>query len=121
MKDKSITQLRTIAQGLGVSDVFALSRAHLIQGIEAKHKELIPPAPIVIPAPVYDVRLMTAAPAQMCDKDTLRQMLEPYIKRGLNVEIGDETWKFRFGKKMDTGTLRMPLRIALKKAAEVLS
>jgi hypothetical protein len=33
----------------------------------------------------------------------------------------DEMWKFSFGKKNDSGTLRMPLRIALMKAQEVLA
>lgn len=122
LNEKTLTELRTIAQGLGVGDIFSKSPNQLIQDIELKHKELIPqpkiPAPPLAP---YDARLMTAQPGAMCDKESLMELLEPYIKRGLKVEIGDENWKFSFGKKNDMGTLRMPLRTALKKAAEVLS
>ena len=55
------------------------------------------------------------------DKAQLMELLEPYIKRGLKVVISDETWRFSRGNKNDSGTLRMPIRIALKKAAEVLA
>ena len=121
LNDKSLTELRNIAHGLGVSDIFSKSRNHLIQDIERKHEELIPREKIIIPLPPYDARLMTGTPNQMCDKEALMELLEPYIKRGLKVSIENETWKFSCGKKMDSGNLRMPLRIALLKAAEVLN
>lgn len=121
LDQKSLTELRTIAQGLGVSDIFSKAPNQLIQDIERKHKELIPQEKIAIPLPHYDARLMTATPGEMCSKEVLLDLLTPYIKRGLKVELGDETWKFSFGKKTDTGTLRMPLRTAIKKAQEVLA
>lgn len=121
LADKSFTELRTIAQGLGVTDIFSKSVPQLIQDIEQKHSDLIPVEKIIIPQSPYDARLMNARPNEMCDKNALLVLLEPYIKRGLKVIIGDDTWRFSFGNKNDTGTLRMPLRIALKKAAEVLS
>jgi len=121
LKDKSLTELRDIAQGLGVDDIFSKSLPQLIQDVEKKHKDLIPLPKIEIPQPQYDARLMTAAPNEMCNKDALMELLEPYIKRGLKVEIGEEAWKFSRGNKNDSGTLRMPLRVALKKAAEVLA
>lgn len=121
LKEKSLTELRTIAQGLGVTGIFAKSQAHLIQDIEKKHKELIPPEKVIIPKPEYDARLMNKPPARMCDKDALLDLLKPYIARGLKVKIEDEMWNFSCGKKQDMGTLRMPLKIALKKAEEVLN
>lgn len=121
LNDKTLTELRNIAQGLGINEIFSKAPNQLMQDIEQKHKQLIPPPSIPLPAPHYDARLMTAAPGVMCDKDSLMELLQPYIKRGLKVDIGDETWKFSFGKKVDTGTLRMPLRTALRKAGEVLA
>jgi len=115
LNEKSLTELRTIAQGLGVEEIFTKSHAHLVQDIEKKHGELIPKEKIVVP-----VQYKMLPTGDKCDKGELMQFLEPYIKRGLKVVIGDETWKFSFGKKNDSGTLRMPLRIALRKAAEVL-
>lgn len=121
LDQKTLTELRTIAQGLGVSDIFSKSVPELMQDIEKKHKDLIPPEKIVIPPPIYDARLMTQQPAMTCNKDELMELLQPFIQRGLKVFLGEETWRFSFGKKHDTGTLRMPIRIALKKAQEVLS
>lgn len=116
LEKKTLTELRTIAQGLGVEGIFSKSKAHLQQEIEKRHGELIPKGKIVIP-----VEYKMLPTSNMCDKDKLMELLEPYISRGLRVEIGDETWKFSRGNKNDSGTLRMPLRIALMKAAEVLA
>lgn len=115
LKEKSLTELRTIAQGLGVVDIFSKSLPHLIQAIEKKHSDLIPKEKIVIP-----VEYRTLPSGDICDKVLLMELLEPYIKRGLKVVIGEETWKFSFANKEDSGTLRMPLRVALKKAQETL-
>ncbi len=87
-----------------------------MQDIEKRHGELIPKEKIVIP-----VEYRTLPTGSTCNKDELMQLLEPYIQRGLKVIIGDETWKFSCGKKNDSGNLRMPIKIALRKAAEVLT
>ncbi len=116
LKKKSLTELRTIAQGLGVEDIFSKSLAHLKQEIEKKHGELIPKEKIVIP-----VEYKTLPTGNIIDKEELMELLQPYIARGLKVIISDETWKFSLGKRNDSGTLRMPVRIALKKAQEILN
>ena len=116
LNDKSLTELRTIANGLGIKDIFSKSPAVLIHDIEVKHSALIPKEKIIVP---IEYRLISST--DMCDKDELLELLEPYIQRGLKVFIGDETWRFSFGNKNDSGTLRMPYKIALKKAAEVLA
>lgn len=121
LNSKSITELRTIATGLGVGDIFAKTAIQLIHDIEIKHRGLIPQEKIEVPVSPYDARLMTQTPGEMCNKESLMELLEPFIRRGLKVVLGDETWKFSFGKKMDTGTLRMPLRTALRKAQDVLA
>ena len=116
LEKKTLTELRTIAQGLGVTEIFSKSKAHLLQGIEQKHKDLIPVEKIIIP-----IEYKTLPSGKMSDKEQLMDLLQPYIKRGLKVVIEEETWRFSFGRKSDSGTLRMPLRIALKKAQEILS
>lgn len=116
LHEKTLTELRTIAHGLGVDEIFTKTPAVLIHDIEVKHSALIPKEKIVIPV---EYRLISST--DMCDKTELLELLEPYIKRGLKVVIGEDTWRFSFGNRNDTGTLRMPIRIALKKAAEILS
>lgn len=117
LKDKSLTELRTIAHGLGVSDIFSKAPHQLIQDIEQKNKDLIPrPSP-----PPPQLQFINARATDMCDAVNLRELLQPFIDRGLSVEINDEGWKFWKGIKMDTGTLKMPLKTVLRKAQEVLS
>ena len=116
LKDKSLTELRNIAHGLGVDDIFSKSVAHLIQDVEKKHGELIPQPKIVVPVEYRAIPL-----GDMIDKDELLGLLKPYTDRGLKVSFTDDTWRYSFGNKNDSGTLRMPYKIALKKAAEVLA
>lgn len=121
LEAKSLTQIRNIAHVLGVKDIFVKTSAELIQEIHAKNNDFAPKAKVHVPLPPYDARLMTAKPNAMCDKNQLMALLQPFIERGLKVELKEETWHYRYGIKNDSGTLRMPLRTALKKAQEILS
>lgn len=120
LSSKSLTELRGIAQALSVPDVFQKDKAHLIQAIELKQAAAVPVPKPEIPKPQYDARLMTKPPSRKSDPNSLAPLLAPYIERGLQVEYTDEMWKMRFGIKTDQGTLRMPLRIVLKCADELM-
>jgi len=48
---KSLTELRQIAQGYGVSDLFQKTDIQLKQAISLKQKEMQPKPEIVIPKP----------------------------------------------------------------------
>jgi len=114
--DKTLTELRVIAQGLGVKDITTLTRAALEQEIKSKSTSL---AEQKIELPQVVVKQV--ANITYCDKDELMECLQPFITRGLNVTIADNMWRFSFGNKCDTGTMTMPIRLALKKAQDVLS
>jgi hypothetical protein len=117
--EKSVTELREIAQGLGVGDVFTKTIPQLMQDIEQKHKDLMP-APKIEPAIPNDGRFRSGKPSEECSEAALLEVLEPYIARGLKVSFKDGMWRMSFGVKNDTGTMRMPLRIAAMKARDVL-
>lgn len=116
MKDKSVTELREIALSLGVGDVFSLTTPQLMQEIELKHKELIPTKEVV-PEPVY-IKANMDSPEWT--ESELLSALQPYIERGLKVSFKDGMWRFSHGIKNDTGNMRMPMKIAIKKAVEIL-
>jgi hypothetical protein len=116
---KSIVQLRSIAQGYGVKDIFSLDEAKLRQAIEMKQVELQPAPVVVVPKPEYDARLMTKPPSKKSERDEAMKMLKPYIDRGLSVRFTDEQWHMTFGKKTDQGTIRMPLRTLLRCAEKM--
>jgi len=120
LRDKSIHQLRAIAQGFGVKDLFKLDHAHLVQEIELKQQGMIPKETIEIPKPEYDARLMNKPPARLSDKEAIEGVLAPYVLKGLHLSFDHEHWTMRFGKKNDTGSLRMPLKTVLYCAGQIM-
>lgn len=121
LQDKSITELRTIAQGLGVAGILSKTSSQLISAIEAKKEtifEVKPPAPETI---IIDSRLRDAPPAESVTEDMLLEVLLPFINRGLIVEFPDEyTWEMINGKRTDTGTMAQPLRNVVRCAERIM-
>lgn len=119
---KSLHDLRVMAQAFGVENIFEKDAIHLAQEIEDKHilaaQELKQDPP---PIPQYDARLMTAEPSSRGDMQEIIDLLEPYIKMGLKLSFSEESWEMHSGKKMDTGSIRMPLRHILNCARNVVS
>lgn len=121
LEDKTIHQLRAIAQGFDIPDIFSKDRNQLVQAIELKRDKMIPEPSLTVPKPEYDARLMTAEPNAIVDQAELGRMLEPYISRGMHVDFPDEeSFEFRFANKSDTGNLRQPLRAILQCADRVM-
>jgi hypothetical protein len=121
MQGKSLTDLRGIAQGYGVVDVFKMTEAELRQAISLKQQDMQPKPKIEIPKPEYDARLMTKPPGKKSDRQLAEEMLAPYVARGLVVTFPTpEEWHMRMGKKEDTGTVRMPIRTLLSCADRMM-
>lgn len=114
LRNKSLTELRAIYQGYGGGkDIFHLTVDQLRQEIERKQQGMIPKEVIDIPRPEYDARLMDKPPAKKSDGDILRELLEPYIAKGMHLNITPEIWYISHGKKTDQGSMRMPPRHVL--------
>lgn len=122
LKDKSIVELRGIAQSFEVPDIFQKDQLQLIQAIEMKQKAMIPAPKIEIPKPEYDARLMEKPPSKKSHSYEANELLAPYIARGLKFSVidNDERWQMSFGKRTDEGTMRMPLKILLRCADKVM-
>lgn len=112
LQDKSLTDLRGIAQSFGVTDIFTKEKNALIQAIELKQQAIAPTPRIENPLPAYDGRLMTKAPSRKSSIQEAQDLLQPFIARGLNLrfEENGEYFYMSFGKKTDEGTMRQPLR-----------
>ena len=122
LREKSVTDLRSIAQGYGISDLFSKDKNALIQAIELKQQDMQPEAKVVIPRPEYDARLMTKPPSKKIRKEEdAYNLLKPYIDRGLVFTVDEERWYMRFKDKTDEGTKRMPLRVLLGCAEKLLA
>lgn len=121
MQNKSLHELRAIAQGYGISDVFSKTDNELRQLISLKQKEMQPKPVIEVPKPEYDARLMKRPPAKICTQDALRDLLKGHIARGMHLTFPTpEEWHMQWGKREDTGTMRQPLRCVLECANRLL-
>lgn len=120
MKNKSLHQLRGIAQSYAIPDIFAKDAKQLIQAIELKQQDMIPEPAIEIKQPEYDPRLMTKVPARKSDQQAVKELLAPFVKLGMHLTFDQEHWYMRHDKKTDEGTLRMPLRVILRCAERIM-
>lgn len=120
LRKRSIHDLRVMAQAFGVTDIFEKDAVHLAQEIELKQQKLIPPPVVLPPRPEYDARLMTKRPAQRTTATEVVEMLATHVKRGLKLSFENENWFMYSGIKSDTGSLRMPLRVILTCAENVM-
>lgn len=120
LRNKSIHDLRTIAQSFGVTDIFEKDIIHLAQEIEIKQQKLIPAHTVLPPKPEYDARLMTKPPARKSSIALITELVEPYIKLGLKLRFEEENWFMAYGDKNDSGSIRIPPRHVLNCAERLL-
>ena len=105
-----------------MDDIFTKEKRQLIQEIELKQGELVKEKLELPPIPEYDARLMTKRPRRQTDKDEILESLHDYVSIGLSLDFPtEETWRMRYGKKTDTGTIRQPIRAILKCAQRVMT
>jgi hypothetical protein len=119
--NKSLVELRGIAQSFNIPDIFQKDTIQLIQAIEMKQQGITPAPKVEIPRPEYDARLMTKPPSKRSDKEAMEELLAPHIARGLHFKVDEnaEWWSMSHGKRTDEGTMRMPLKTVLRCAEKL--
>ncbi len=114
---KNMTELRGIAQSLGVKNVFSLKKSQLIDKIKIKSSEVAadttPPRveTIIIEIPQEPVR----------EPDRLAEVLSEFISRGLRFNIKDTRWYMGFVGRTDEGGVDMPIRAIIKCAERLIN
>ena len=119
MLKKSLTELRGLAQSMGVKWSFGDDHASLKQKIAQRQTDLLPPPIQPVIAQPDDQRMRTLPPSKVSSEDMVRQLLEPYIARGLNVSFENDHFHFRYKERTDCGTLRQPPRVIVGCAARM--
>ena len=118
---KSIVELRGIAQAIGAKYSFGDDANKLQRAIDKRLAERIPEPPPLEESTPMDHRLRSKPPARGITQRQLDEALSDHKGRGLKLYFPkEETWQISFNKKHDSGTLRMPLRVILKCADEIL-
>lgn len=115
LANKSLVELRGIAQSLSIPDIFQKDSVQLVQAIELKQQSFAPAPKIEIP-----VHVVTVTDAMECTPEQVKAACKPFTDRGLHLSFTDTQWKMKHGKKADEGTLKMPIRIVIKCAQKVM-
>lgn len=112
LENKSLVELRAIYQGMGGKINWQDNKAKLIELITEKNAAtLTPPEPIYTP---HDQKLFTRPPAKASSQHELLALLQDHITKGLDLQFPTpESWSMRYYKQMDSGTMRMPLRVVV--------
>lgn len=112
LRNKSLTELRGIAQSFGIPVDFSKDAVQLAQAIEAKQKDMVPKPEA--PARPVDGRLTYKSPSRRTSKTEIVEVLAPYVDRGLRLEFpDDDSWTMALGNKNDSGNIRIPLRVVV--------
>ena len=119
LKDKSLTELRNIAQVIGIPDIFEKSSGQLLQLIEAAELGKTVD-PIEMP-PAFVGLTNERRLAPLLDPSTVVDMLAPWIKIGLKVRLEGDRWYLANGERTDEGSMRMPLRHVWQCAEKLMS
>lgn len=117
MHKKTMTQLRGLAQSMGVRWSFEDDKGSLIQKIALKQSEMLPLPVVQMPD---DQRLRIKPPSKVSDEETLMHLLQPYIEMGLKIEFADGRFYMSY-TRTDSGTLRQPPRVILDCAKRIMS
>lgn len=116
MKSKSLIELRGIAQSLNIPDIFQKDQVQLIQAIELKQQGFMPKPEAAIPHVIIVDKAKDTT-----DTNAIKNMLEPFIQRGLHLSFDATRWYMKHGKRTDEGTLTMPLRVVLRCAEKIFA
>lgn len=122
LENKSVTELRGMAQAFGVPDIFGKTAAQLRDAIEARTEkmaaEALPPIPERLP---YDARLLITHKDKTFQPTALVALLERHILTGLSLRFDEESWHMSYRGMTDCGSLRMPIRHAYAAAEKLMN
>ena len=109
LTDKTLTEVRELAQTLGIQDIFSKTRKKLEQEIALIQKPAdIAPEPIVV-----DIVQAEEFPVD--------DVLKPFIDRGLRYRVDNGRWYMAHGERTDEGSLDMPIAHIVRCAEKILA
>ena len=104
---KSMTEIRGLAQAIGVKFKFGDEKRHLIERIRAAVAVKLPETS---PIPAMNTKTAAKPQPKYCTQDEIKAALEQYFPIGLILTFPDqEHWHVRCGFREDSGSFNMPL------------
>lgn len=107
--DKTLTEIRELAQSLGVQDIFGKTRKKLEQ--EINNKQL--PEPVQSEPVQIDIIAAQELPVD--------DVLKPFIARGLHYMVQENRWYMAHGARTDEGSIDMPIAHIVRCAEKIMA
>jgi hypothetical protein len=121
LETKSLTELRGMYSAMGGNVSFSDSKTTLITKIGLRISDRMPKVEPIQTAVPSDQRLRTVAPARNMTQEQVAEALKPFTDAGLILSFPEhDSWQMTFGKKTDSGSLRVPLRVIVGCARSVM-
>jgi len=119
LSEKSLSELRGIAQALDVPSLFQLDKLRLIQAIELKQKTDVSREEKDLIDRIYFKQRDflresgTDGLGVVQAKETLTEVLRPFVDRGLRFWIDGDRWYMERGMKTDEGHVSTPINVVV--------
>jgi hypothetical protein len=116
LQKKSLTELRSLAQNMGMLPRLDIGKEHLIQEIQnyAGAKIMTPPRPIEI-----NIKNESANP--LVTPEQVEKALDGFKQLGLSVTFPDkDTWEISCNTRKDSGSMYIPLFAIIGCAKELV-
>jgi len=121
LNDKSLTELRGMYSAMGGNVNFSDTKTVLVTKINLRISDRMPKPEVIQTAVPEDQRLRTVAPAANMDQAEVVATLQPLIDAGLRLTFpAHDQWMMQHLNKTDSGSLRVPLRVIVGCAREVM-
>jgi hypothetical protein len=121
LEDRSLTELRALAQAMGAKFAFADDKSKIIANIREHMAAKVPKPRIPDLVEPSDQSLIIVPPKYVCTQKQIVDALQPYTLKGLVIRFPTEDqWMLSCGKKEDSGTLRMPLLDVVRCARDMV-
>ncbi len=117
LEKKSLTQLRSIAQSMGIVPDFADDKAQLLQKIAEYTTEKV-----AEPVRPVQVNINYPAESNVLTQEMIQEAVKPFQDFGLRVSFPDaRTWEMHCNDKHDSGTMAMSLWSVVQCAKSVIT
>ena len=121
LEERSITELRALAQAMGADYNFGMDCDALRQSIRDHMEAQVPKPRIPDDLRPTDIRVATDLSDIVVTQVDVAEACLNSIDRGMRLTFPTpDTWMMEYGKKQDSGTLRMPLVDVVRCARELM-
>lgn len=121
LEDRSITELRAMAQAMDAKFSFSDDKTAMISIIRDCMASKVPKPRTPDDLRPADQRFIITPPKYVCTQSDVLDILQPFIKQGLQVTFPTvDQWHIKFDKREDSGSMMIPPLAVMRCAKELM-